>query len=133
MGDLAIRSIRDYSRSCLRGLGEPSRPRALPFQRLGDLPADRAAWVASGPINPKAAIVVGSWWMCREIELATLRAALVEFNIVSRPPLATLHLPASKSDQLAAGMARSLSCTCMASRSERSCCPVHVLIDHVLF
>ena len=133
LDELAVRSIRDYTRSCTRGLGEPSRPRALPFADLHRLPHGRSAWVTSGPVNPKAAILVGSWWLCREIELSTMRAALVEFNLVLRPPSASLTLPASKTDQLAAGMSRSLSCTCSTSTSDRAGCPVHVLIDHVLF
>ena len=133
LDDLCIRSIKDYTRSCLRGIGEPCRPRALPFHQLGRLPAGRAAWVSGGPINPKAAIVTGSWWLCREIELSTLRAALVEFNLVVRPPTASLHLPASKTDQLAAGTARTLTCTCSSRPADRASCPVHVLVDHVLY
>ena len=131
LDDLGARSIKDYVRSCLRGLGEPCRPRPLPFSQLGALPATREAWTSGGPLNPKAAIVVGSWWLCREVELSTLRASMVEFNVVVRPPTASLHLPASKTDQLAAGLARSLSCTCGPSSSSRSSCTVHVLVDHV--
>ena len=62
-----------------------------------------------------------------------MRAALVDISVDAEPPLATLHLPASKSDQLAAGLARSLSCTCSRASSERPSCPVHVLIDHLLY
>ena len=36
------RHLQDYKRSCLRGLGGPTRPRPLPLERLGQLPADRA-------------------------------------------------------------------------------------------
>ena len=59
LDELAIRSIRDYTRSCTRGLGEPSRPRPLPFDMLCRLPPSRAAWVSSGPVNPKAAMLIG--------------------------------------------------------------------------
>ena len=133
LDDLCVRSVKDYTRSCLRGLGEPARPRPLPLSQLARLPIGRSAWVSCGPVNPKAAMIVGSWWLCREVELSTLRASLVEFNVVTRPLTASLHLPASKTDQLAAGLARMLSCTCGSSPSSRPSCPVHVLMDHVLF
>ena len=99
----------------------------------GFSPCARSAWVSAGPLNPKAAILVGAWWLCREIEMSTLHAAMVEFNLVIRPPTASVHFPASKSDQLAAGLARTLACTCSASSPDRAGCPVHVLVDHVLF
>ena len=53
LDDLCIRSIKDYTRSCLRGIGEPCRPRALPFHQLGRLPAGRAAWVSGGADQPQ--------------------------------------------------------------------------------
>ena len=58
---LAARSIKDYTRSCLRGLGEPSRPRPLPFEQLPSLPGSRVPWSSGGPVNPRAAVLVGSW------------------------------------------------------------------------
>ena len=135
LDDLAIRSIRDYTRSCLRGLGGPARPRALPFDRLWELPGDRSPWVSGGPINPRALLSIGAWWLCREVELANARAALVEFSGTGRGLIASLHLPASKTDQLALGIARSLRCTCPSSptSADRAQCPVHVMVDHVLY
>ena len=135
LDELAIRSIKDYTRSCLRGLGGPVRPRPLPFDRLCELPGDRSAWVAGGPVNPKALICIGAWWLCREIELANARASMVEFSGTGRGLIASLHLPASKSDQLALGIARSLRCTCSPSPSslDRANCPVHMMVDHILF
>ena len=71
------RSILDYSRSCLRGLGAPSRPKALPMDRLHLLPRGFEPWVAGGPVNPRAMVMCGAWWLCREIELASQRARLL--------------------------------------------------------
>ena len=135
LDELAGRSIKDYTRSCLRGLGEPSRPRALPFDRLSSLPGGRAPWTHLGPVNPRAAVLVGSWWLCREIELSNQRAALVEFFGSGSSLRAALHLPASKTDQLAAGSSRSLSCCCppRPSGRDRASCPVHCLVDHLLY
>ena len=86
-------------------------------------------------MNPRAAMLVGAWWLCREIELSNLRSQLAEFSGEGDPLVATLHLPASKSDQLALGTARSLRCTCPpgATSSQRMSCPVHVLAEHLLF
>ena len=135
LDELSVRSIKDYTRSCLRGLGEPSRPRPLPFELLPSLPGGRAAWVASGPVNPRAMVLTGSWWLCREIELANQRAALVEFSGSGSSLRAALHLPASKTDQLAAGLSRSLCCCCplRPSGRDRAGCPVHCLVDHLLY
>ena len=135
LDDLAIRSVRDYTRSCSRGLGAPARARPLPFDRLSSLPGARAAWVYGGPVNPRAPILVGAWWLCREVELANLRAKLVEFAGSGASLTASLLLPASKTDQLASGTARTLRCCCSPSPSplERAGCPVHVLVDHVLY
>ena len=135
LDDLAVRSIRDYSRSCLRGLGAPARARPLPLDRLPSLPPGRVSWVSGGPVNPRAALMVGAWWLCREIELSNMRAMLVEFAGSGSSLVATLHLPASKSDQLALGSARSLRCLCPPdpSHHDRALCPVHTLAEHLLF
>ena len=133
LDDFAVRSIKDYTRSCLRGLGGPVRARPLPLDRLAELPPSRDAWVSGGPINPRAAISIGAWWLCREIELANARAFLVEFAGTGQRLVASLHLPASKSDQLALGVARSLQCCCSSGAHGRAGCPVHLLVDHLLY
>ena len=125
------RHLQDYKRSCLRGLGGPVRPRPLPLDRLGALPASREEWVEDGPINPRAVILCGSWWLCREIELATARARLVELNLVAKPPTVVWHLPTSKTDPEAIGMARCLKCIC--EEGSRASCPVHCMWDHLAF
>ena len=88
-----------------------------------------------GSVNPRAAIFIGCWWLCREIELAKLRAKLVEFRGSGRNLAVSLYLPASKTDQLALGTARTLRCLCPENPTplDRASCPVHVLVDHVLF
>ena len=136
MDDFAIRSVKDFTRSCLRGLGAPARPRPLPFEALIELPRFRDPMVSNGPINPRAAIVIGAWWLCREIELACLRARLVEVSSSARGvPCVAMHLPASKSDQLAVGLSRSLCCICSpAARAAGGyACPVCILLDHLRF
>ena len=84
-----------------------------------------------GPINPKAAMVCGAWWMCREVELSTARARLVEIRWEMAPPIATWHLPTSKADPQALGLARTLRCNCTEFGTAR--CPVHVMWDHLAY
>ena len=134
-----IRNVVDFTRSCLRGVGAPSRPKALPLELLHRLPRDREPWVSQGPVNPRAAILCGSWWLCRELELSSQRARLLEFELVEvegggrKRWKASLHLPASKTDLVAAGVCRTLLCSCSSSSSLISpACVVHVLLDHVL-
>ena len=129
---LLARSLKDWKRSCSRGLGGPVRPRPLPLESLGALPAAREPWSVEGPVNPRASIIMGSWWMCRELELSSSRARLVELTgLDSTQPSARWHLPASKSDTEALGSARSLSCACASVG--RPGCPVHCMWDHLCF
>ena len=119
------RNVLDYSRSCLRGLGAPARPKALPLEQLHLLPRGFDPWIGEGPINPRAMLMCGSWWMCRELELSSFRARLLEFERVAGVWKASMHLPASKTDLQAAGVSRSLMCTC--SSSSRSFFPLRPL------
>ena len=73
-------SMQDAIRSCERGLGGPVKARALPFGRLGELPGGDAPWVSGGPMRPRNAIVLGAWFLTREIELSTASAAALELS-----------------------------------------------------
>ena len=103
------------------------------MQELHRLPASRLPWTEGGPVNPRAAIIAGTWFLCREIELSTSRARLLELRVprLGRPSV-VWHLPASKNDQAAMGYARSLLCRCSQSVSPAEC-PVHILWDHACF
>ena len=129
------RNIADYSRSCLRGLGAPSRPKALPLDLLHRLPRGFEPWCNGGPLNPRVMVMCGAWWLCREIELSSQRARLLEFELQAlesdgrRIWKASMHLPASKTDLQAAGVSRSLVCSCRSPSSPSPSCVVHVLLD----
>ena len=130
--DVAL-AARDAARSCARGLGGPVRATPLPLDRLHLLGGSRAPWIPGGPCSPRNAIVTGSWWLLREVELATVRASLVE---VSASPegllVVALTLPASKSDQSACGVARGHRCRCRDLPSPHGC-PAHAVLDQLLF
>ena len=85
-----------------------------------------------GPVGPRNAIVVGSWWMLREMEVSTVRAAHIEFEGDWRRPglIARLTFPTSKNDPSAFGVTRSHRCHCSSRAS--ALCPAHALVDQVL-
>ena len=56
-----LRNIADYNRSCLRGLGAPARPKALPLLQLHRLPRRVLPLAPGGPLNSRAAILCGAW------------------------------------------------------------------------
>ena len=45
----------------------------IPMGRLAEPPRDREAWVKGGPISPQTAMVVGAWFLTREVELSCTR------------------------------------------------------------
>ena len=132
-GGAELRAVRDATRSCKRGLGGPVRALPLPFERLGDdeLPDAVAPWVPRGPIGPKNAVLLGSWFLMREAELAGARACNIKVvTRGDRPPLVQWSLPASKSDQQALGVARTHGCCCTSGPRRR--CPVHSAWDQLI-
>jgi hypothetical protein len=129
-GPLA-RSFKDSVRSCERGQGGPTRTLALRLESLDGLPAEEAPWSTGGPANPRNAIVCGSWFMTREIELSTARAALVQIVDRESSPRAVWHLPASKTDPQAFGVSRTHGCSCSGAPGPN--CPAHELWDKLLF
>ena len=78
-------------------------------------------------------MVAGTWWLLREIELATIPAHLVEVSGgTDGLPVVSLTLPASKTDQAARGAARCHRCRCEAMGAPFSC-PVHAVLDQMAF
>ena len=131
--DYLHRALRDAVRSCERGMGPPTRALPLPFARLGSLPPGRAPWVRGGPLCPRNALVIGSWWMMREVELSTVRAVHVDLTgDWTRNNLhAKLTLPASKNDAAALGAARAHRCHCVGAITVM--CPTHAIADQLGF
>ena len=74
------RAITDYGRSCTRGLGGPIKAAPLPFEALEHLPYHEPPVVAQGPLGPRNFIIMGSWWLTREVELSTAWASLTTIS-----------------------------------------------------
>ena len=126
-------AFRDAARSCGRGLGAPVRASPLPLLQLCRLSGSRSPWAPGGPCSPRNAMVIGSWWMLREVELATVRARLVTTGRTTAGERQVfLTLPASKSDQAAHGVARGHRCRC-SQLSDRAGCPACCVLDQMAF
>jgi len=74
-------------------------------------------------------MVIGSWWMLREIEASNLRASLVQV-FPSTVPVVSITLPASKNDSAAAGATRTHACVCRGAPGPG--CPAHAAWDQLL-
>jgi len=98
---------------------------------LHQLPASPAQWVKGGPLAPRNMLVIGSWWMMRETELANTRALLAKVT-AHGGTIGELTLPATKTDAQALGATSAHGCTCGLG-SPRADCPAHALWDQLLF
>ena len=107
-------------RSVLRGLGGPSRSEAFDLDKVSEYLTHRNHTTAvDGPMSPLAAVVVGTYFLLRELELSSIDLDDVSFTDDS----CTLSLPVSKVDWQAKGCRRTWTCICQLSHP----CPVHIL------
>jgi hypothetical protein len=110
----------DCLRAVTRGLGPPRQAEPFDLVAVGALfDVDEAFIMEKGfPAHIRDVILVGSWWLLREVELAA--ATLSQLSFAEDPGakegqecgIATLLLPVSKSDVQALGKSRSLRCSC---------------------
>jgi hypothetical protein len=109
-------------RSCKRGKGPPRKTEGLPLLRLSELEEDAGPWIADGPLFPRRLLVIGGWFMCREIEISTITLSGVSFSFSSDAVSSvTLSLQATKNDFEALGSSRTLACSCAAT--PQNLCP----------
>ena len=108
-------------------MGAPTKALGLPLLLLVELDvrADEP-WAVGGPVGPACAIIAGSWFLAREVELATTRAKLVSLETNTEgDPVVKWYLPASKTDTQARGVARAHGCCC--SPAAPASCPYHAV------
>merc|ERR1712086_1037609 len=123
-----MRLHKDAVRSCTRGMGGPTKALGLPLLRLAELDVlDDGPWTPGGPVGPACAVIAGSWFLAREVELATTRAKLVALEVNSEgDPVVKWYLPASKTDAEARGVARAHGCCCISAAP--ASCPYHAVV-----
>jgi hypothetical protein len=123
--ELAITNAR---RSARRGLGPSKHTKELPFLRLAEL--DGLTCGACGsPSELVPAAVVGCWFLCREIEIASMDVAHFSFRSEGDKNFVDLYIPSQKTDTQAEGCTRTHTCTC--SSTAQSLCPYHVALKQV--
>ena len=113
-------------RSCMRGIGQAKQTHALPLRRMGELTGAQEPWTPGGPMAPRDTLVLGSWFLMREIEMASAKVGDVTVAWTAKE--FSLTLPCSKSDPRAVGMTRTHGCLCDQSDNgeEDPTCPFHV-------
>ena len=113
------------TRSVLRGLGGPTRSEPFDFlDVVKHLEGVEEPLIENGPIFPQVMVVVGVYFMLRELELSAIDVSDSSF---SQNDSVTLNLPVSKTDWMAKGCRRTWSCLCSLGRPW----PVHVLSAYV--
>jgi hypothetical protein len=108
IGEDLRRAVQRARRACHRGLGPPRHTAAFPVESIAKLPSGEAPLVHDGPTWPRRLLVVGSWWLTREVELGN--STLGDVSVADG--VASINLPASKTDFEALGATRSHSCAC---------------------
>ena len=125
---LLAHTVRKVVVSIERGVGQQKQTQALPLERLGELPGGDEAWCKHGPTGAADALIVGSWWLMRELELASLDFTEVVVNTALKQ--AEIRLSCSKSDCKAVGRGRTHGCSCDADGPEVEYCPFHSVMRH---
>jgi len=122
--------LRDCTRAVLRGLGPPLRAAPFDLEAIANAEAEdvQLSVDLKGPINAKDAVLVASWWMLREIELAAAKLQQVTLSDGNGTcGTGTIDLPVSKADIQALGKLRTHVCICPSPL-----CPVAALRRLVL-
>ena len=116
-----------YTRAVTRGMGPAALKDAFELEKLRNLVACPAP-AAQLAVDPKALVVLGSWFMTRGIELSAARC--VHLTVTQDQLSVNWMLPVSKTDVQALGTSRSLRCSC-APTGRDGICPAHVAIDYL--
>ena len=119
-------------RSCKRGLGPAKHCEGLILEVMPELPESSAAWADGGPWRPRDSLILGSWWMTREVEFGNAELRSVTLNLVQRT--ASWTLPASKTDVSALGATITHGCCCgdVGGPFRLSpLCPFHLFFRHL--
>lgn len=116
------RLSRDVSRSVGRGLAPKKRSGALDFEKAMNKCMKVGININKlrAPFAPYALICLGTFFLCREIELAG--ALAVELSVNLTDAKVTFTLPVSKTDINCRGVERTLGCLCEVSNF----CPFHL-------
>ena len=124
--------VKKVTRSVLRGLGGCSSKQSFALETLNTLPKSLLAeHDAIGTRNIGAnklrMVILGSWFLLREIELAASESW--HLTVDNEKRTCTWMLSATKTDPRAIGTSRSHGCCCKHHRA--IICPYHTARDHL--
>ena len=91
------------------------------------------AWAKGGHWRPATALIIGPWWVLREIESSSEELRSIILNPMWHTVVWTL--PASKCDSSALGVTITHGCCCQQAESGRlpsPFCPYHLMKRHLL-
>ena len=138
---LVRKTIKASMRSIRRGLANATQKRAIMIEFVparnawtceSDLPALPETWSFSqkdSTVDPLALCISGSWFLCREIELAAAKVRDISINSDLRT--VSWNLPSSKTDSAATGVVRTHGCSCNGDTTTfNHLCPFHCLLQH---
>jgi len=117
---------KESARSVNRGIGPARQSAALDLVATHGLALGHGPVVPSGPCSPGLMVCLGAFWLTREIEISTARAAHWSFTDTQVSWL----LPVSKADPMALGATRTWGCLCIGSSA---LCPLHLAKRHWAF
>lgn len=87
--------FRGALRAATRGLGPPRRAEAFSISSLEAAVDMYLPAVATGPVYPGRFVIIGMWWLMREVEVSLPRVE----QVVVEGPLVTLDLSATRTDR----------------------------------
>jgi hypothetical protein len=109
------------TRSVLRGIGPARQSRPFRLSAVMALQCSDAPLVIGGPKFPLQAMMVGSMFLLREVELAGIAVEHVSLDAARQE--VTVRLTSSKSDFMALGTSRTWGCICGVRTLP---CPFHI-------
>jgi hypothetical protein len=125
--------VEKVKRAANRGIGAPRATAPYPVNDIQHLHDTQEPRCPGGPSWPRRADVAGSWWACREIELAN--AVVPDVTVLANNEV-SWELPSSKTDQAVLGASRARKCSCgfvpgAPSIVPQDMCPWCVLLTQV--
>ena len=120
-------TIRDVCRSIERGQGPAKLKDAFFLPQLQQLVAldDSTAFAVENPQHSVDVVILGCWFMLREIELAQAEV----HHLQADDRAVTLAIPFHKTDSRGSMCQRTLECACLGQVS--LLCPVHAAQRHL--
>ena len=119
---------RKCERAVSRGIGPGEQSEDYDLVTVSNLDMDSEPVVENGPVCPKELLIVGGFWVLREIEASAIDLDDVTLERGSRK--ASIRLTASKTDVEAKGVARTWGCVCSRVKGPCPYCALVVVYDY---